>query len=89
MRNEENSRNSGYMRRLGVFTGNMAMGTAMYLIVLLLAALSGLVVDWVATWSHDGFMLATMRVVGNALMLFDGALLLWTAAISTYRAFKA
>lgn len=89
MNEKDTRRFRGGIRRLGVFTGNMLMGTAMYLIVLLLAAASGLVVDWVATWSSDEFMLATMTWVGNMLMLVDGVLLLWTAVVSAYRAFKA
>src|SRR5690606_34821819 len=89
MNEKDTRRLSGGIRRLGVLTGNTLMRTAIYLIVLLLAAASGLVVDWVATWSNDDFMLATMTWVGNALMLVDGVLLLWTAVVSAYRAFKA
>ena len=50
--------------------------------------MTGRVVDWVATWCNDKFMLATMNLVGNALMLLDGVCLLWAAAWSTVNAFK-
>lgn len=79
---------SGGVRKLGVFTGHMLVATVMYLVVLLVSAATGLVVDWVATWCNDKFMLATMNLVGNALMLLDGVCLLWAAAWSTVNAFK-
>lgn len=89
MNKKDRRRIRGAIRRLGVFTGNLLIGTVMYLIVLLLVSASGLVVDWVATWCNDTFMLATMRIIGNMLMVLDGVLLVWTAFWSTVKAFKA
>lgn len=75
------------LKNLGLFVGHMVSGTVCFLVVLLLSAITDLVTNWVETWCTDQFMLATMHIISNLLVLTDGALLIWTAVWSVFAAF--
>lgn len=75
------------LKTLGLFVGHMVSATVMFLVVLLLSALTTQVTDWVETWCTDRFLLMTMRLISDALLITDGLLLLWTAVWSVFAAF--
>ena len=88
MRTTETRRISGDIRRLGVFTGHMLMGTAMFIVVLLCAALTGLAADQLAPLIGDHFSIVVLEWVSRILIVLDGVLLVWHSAQAVRRAFK-
>lgn len=86
MRKKKEVRTGGHIHRLGVFIGHLVVNSVMFLAIMLVAAGTGYVADWVATWCNDQFMLTVMQYVDRAVFLLDVLLYVHANVVAFLRA---